>query len=119
MPIVRPTPGTDERESASAEALCELRTARRLSRPFRRATPPIDHSESPETERKATEPHQHEITLATPLYLRVHVGNPRVEFRLVMGAAAYAIANPLRQHLAAGDALSWPIVGLAFLEPHA
>jgi len=42
------------------------------------------HSESPKTERKTTEPQQHEITLATPLYLIVQVGNPRVERDLVM-----------------------------------
>ena len=77
-----------------------------------------DHSESPETERKATEPHEHEVTLATPLHLLVQVGNPRVEVRLVMRAAGHAIADPHGQHLAAVDALSWPIVGLSFLEPH-
>jgi hypothetical protein len=46
--------------------------------------------------------------------LNVQVGNPRVEIRFVMGAAAHAIADPRRQHLAAGDALSRPIVGLSF-----
>src|SRR5258708_3422777 len=51
------------------------------------------------------------VALTTPLQFNVQVGNPRVELRLVMSAAAYAIADPCRQHLAAGDALSGQFVG--------
>ena len=90
---------------ASRGLLMEISTAR-------------DYSKSPKTKRNAIEQPQHAIQLAMPLQFNIHVGDPPVELRLVMGAAAHAIADPHRQHLAAGDALSWPIVGLSFLEPH-
>src|SRR5258708_7539951 len=93
----------------------DFRWKDRLSRTRRGDRTPVDHSESPKTERKATEDTQHEITLATPLHLSVQVGNPRVELLLVMSAAAHAIAYACRQHLAAGDALSWQFVGRWFL----
>jgi hypothetical protein len=51
----------------------------------------------------------------TPLQVNVHVRNPSVELRLVMSAAAHAIADPCRQHLAAGDALSRQFVGRRLL----
>src|SRR6266404_5632681 len=73
------------------------------------------HSESPKTERNATEEPQHVSTRATPLHLSAQVGDPRVELRLVMGAATHAIADPRRQRLSAGDALSGPIVGRSFI----
>ena len=88
--------------------------SRGLSRQSPRVRPSIDHSESPEAERKTSEPHQHEITLTTPLHLFVQVGDPRVELLLIMRPAAHAIADPRRQRLAAGDALSWRIVEFSF-----
>src|SRR5260370_33011466 len=93
----------------------DFRWPDRLSRTSRGDRTPVDHSESPKTERKATDGHQPEITLAPPLHLIVQVGTPRVELLRVMSAAAHAIADPCRQHLAAGDALSWQFVGRRFL----
>lgn len=65
-----------------------------------------DDSESPETEGNAVEEPQHRVPLTTPLQLNAQVGNPSIELCLVMSTAAHAIADPCRQHLAAGDALS-------------
>src|SRR5258708_34249412 len=83
----------------------DFRWPDRLSRTSRGDRTPVDHSESPKTERKATEDHQHEITLATPLHLSVQAGNPRVELPPGMRAAAHPIGDPGRRHLAPGEAL--------------